>query len=555
MQGRLKFLSNPQSRAGLAALAIFILTGATLTLVKPERRIAWLQGFAAIFFLLVIVRLARSQGCLAEDRDDAEPLPLHPIFIFLLPALVYLPALGTYFVSDDFAHLAQGRFPLLPFIARQLSQGQVVGGGYHLFFRPLGFASLMVDYRLFHDWAPGYHLVNLALHLVVVAAVYFLSLKLGFPRKAAAMAALLFALAPITVEPVTYIAARFDLLAAALGIWSFVAYLRFRKGGSAGMYALALLLFLVGTFAKESVYVLPLLLLWFELMVMPVRNRKAVGGFFAVAAASFAYRWRVLHGIGGYQSAAGTAEVLQLGRKMLAALLLRAPSETLMGYNWHQAPEWQIVVIAAATTAALFSLLLISRPGPHRRKLAWFSLGWMVIAALPVHFLLWNFDPALLWSRVLYISAIGLALLLAALLSGIADGRPRRLWFLLLLICFVFGLWHNLSAWRANSRITRQFLAALPRLEPSPPPNSELLITGMPIEVCGVRFFLIGLGPGAQLAYGRQDLWARRPYEPPLRRNHATIALRWTGRPPDFVVPAQDSPPSGLETPSSLPCR
>src|SRR5512146_2696463 len=218
---------------------------------------------------------------------------------------------------------------MLPFIARQLSQGQVVGSGYHLFFRPLGFASLMADYRLFHDWAPGYHLVNLGLHLAVVAAVYFLSLGLGFSRKVAAMAALLFSIAPITVEPVTYIAARFDLLATTLGIWSLVAYLRFRKGGSAAMYALALLLFLVGTFAKESVYVLPLLLLWFELMVMPVRNWKAVGGFFAVAAASFAYRWRVLHGIGGYQSAAGTAEVLQLGRKMLAALSLRAPSETV----------------------------------------------------------------------------------------------------------------------------------------------------------------------------------------------------------------------------------
>ncbi|HTM87598.1 MAG TPA: hypothetical protein VL155_05305 [Terriglobales bacterium] len=555
MQERLKFLHNPYSRAALGGLAVLILTGASLSLVRPDRRIVWVQGFAAAFYLLVIVLLVRSKGHIAGDSGDTETLPFHPVLIFLLPAMAYLPALGTYFVSDDFAHLAQGRFPLLPFIARQLSQGQMVGSGYHLFFRPLGFASLTVDYRLFHDWAPGYHLVNLALHLAVVAAVYFLSLELGFPRKPAAMAALLFGIAPITVEPVTYIAARFDLLAATLGIWSLVAYLRFLKGGSAGMYSLALLLFFVGTFAKESIYVLPLLLVWLEVMVAPTRKWKAVGGFFAVAAATFAWRWRVLHGIGGYQSTPGAPDVLQLGRKTFAALLLRAPSETLMGYNWHQPPPWRIVAVAAATTAVLFSLLLISRPGPHFRRLAWFALGWMVIAVVPVHFLLWNFDPALLWSRVLYIGAIGMALLLAALLSGIADGRPRRAAFLLLPICFLFGLWHNLSAWQANSRITRQFLAALPRLEPSPPPNAEFLITGMPIEVCGVRFFLIGLGPGAQLAYGRQDLWARHPYEPPLRRNDPTIALRWTGRPPDFVVPTQGSPPSGLETTFSPPCR
>src|SRR6185437_10951643 len=96
----------------------------------------------------------------------------------LLPALVYLPALGTYFVSDDFEHLRLARLPLLPFIGQQLTRGQVTGSGYHLFFRPLGFASLFLDYRLFHYWPPGYHLVNLALHLVVVAGVYFLSLAL-----------------------------------------------------------------------------------------------------------------------------------------------------------------------------------------------------------------------------------------------------------------------------------------------------------------------------------------------------------------------------------------
>jgi hypothetical protein len=554
MRGSLKFPVKPYSRAALGGIALFMATGAILILVRPERRIAWLQGFAAVFFLLVIVRLALSKIWTAEDNEKAET-SLHPSLIFLLPALAYLPALGVYFVSDDFAHLAQSRFPILPFIARQLSQGQVVGSGYRLFFRPLGFASLMADYRLFHDWAPGYHLVNLALHLLVVAGVYFLSLGLGFSRKPAAIAALLFSVAPITAEPVAYIAARFDLIATALGTWSLVAYLCFRKGGSTAMYALALLLFFVATFAKESVYVLPLLLVWLEVMIMAGRNWKAVGGFFAVAAATFAYRWHVLRGIGGYQSTAGRPEVLQFGRKALAAVLLRAPSETLLGYNWHQPPAWHIVIIAAATTAVLFSLLLISRPEPHRRKLAWLALGWMVIAVLPAHFLLWNFDPALLWSRVLYISAIGMALLLAALLSGIADARPRRFCLLVLLVCFLFGLWHNLSAWQANSRITRQFLGALPRAQPSPPPNSEFLITGMPIEVCGVRFFLIGLGPAAQLAYGRQDLWARRPFEPPLRRNDPTIALQWTGRPPDFVAPAQDSPHGGSEAAPFPACR
>ncbi|HKW26068.1 MAG TPA: hypothetical protein VJN48_09815 [Terriglobales bacterium] len=544
-------------RAAFICALVFILTSAALVLARSDRRVALLQNYSTVFFLALIgLLLWVKKRCLSDANDGSQGLPFPPPLLLLFPALAYLPVLWTYFVSDDFEHLQLARLPLLPFLGEQLTRGQVTGSGYHLFFRPLGFASLFFDYRLFHYWAPGYHLVNLALHLVVVVGVYFLSQGLGLSRKTSAMAALLFSVAPVTVQPVTYIAARFDLLATALGIWALVLYLRFRKSGSAAAYALALLLFFAATFAKESIYVLPLLLVWLELVLVRGRNWKAVAGFFVVAAATFIYRWRVLHGIGGYQAPGGSPAVLEMGRKALAAVFLRAPAETLLGYNWHQPPAWHVIAIAAATTAVLLSLLLISRPGPQRRRLAWFALGWMVIAVLPAHFLLWTADPALLWSRVLYISAIGMAILLATLLSGVADVRLRRVWTSLLLLCFLLGMWHNLSAWRSNSRITRQFLAALPRVQPSPPRDSEFVISDMPIELCGVRFFLTGLTPAVQLAYGRPDLSARRPFEPALRPNLRAIDLRWTGQPPDFVAPAQPSSANTVPMkPSPASCR
>ncbi|HKW68403.1 MAG TPA: hypothetical protein VJP04_14005 [Terriglobales bacterium] len=561
----------------MAAL-VFILAGGVLLLARPERRVALLQNYAAVFLLALIGLLLWSKNrCITEPNDGSCTSHFSSPLLLLLPALVYLPALGTYFVSDDFEHLQLACFPLLPFIGQQLTRGQVTGSGYHLFFRPLGFASLFLDYRLFHYWAPGYHLVNLALHLAVAAGVYFLSLALIRSRdnacgrgssawrgrgaapspdqQTALIAAALFSVAPVTVQPVTYIAARFDLIATALGVWALVLYLRFRKSGSAPAYALALLLFLLATFAKESVYVLPLLLIWLELTLMRDRNWKAVAGFLALAVATFIYRWRVLHGIGGYQEPGGSPAVLALGRKAFIAVFLRAPAETLLGYNWHQPPAWRVIAIAAATTAVLLSLLFISRPGSQRRRLAWFALGWMVIAVLPAHFLLWTADPALLWSRVLYISAIGAAILLATLLSGVVELRLRRVWTSLLLICFLLGTWHNLSGLRSNSRITRQFLADLPRLRPSPPRGSEFVIVGMPIELCGVRFFLTGLTPAVQLAYRRTDLTARRPDEAALRPNPTIIPLRWTGQLPDFIAPAQNSPSRTAPMSSSVPCR
>jgi hypothetical protein len=539
MRDRLQFLNHSYPRSGLACLALFAAASAILTLARSDRTIALVQNFAVLFFLAVIVLLWLNQESFAESTRDSE-IPLNPVLMFVLPALAYLPALSVYFVSDDFEHLQIARLPLLHFVGQQLIRGQVTASGYHLFFRPLGFASLFIDYRLFHSWAPGYHLVNLALHLVVVAGVYFLALQLGFSPKMSTVAAVLFSVAPVTVQPVTYIAARFDLIATALGIWSLVAYLHFRKSSSLTMYAVALLLFFLATFAKESIYVLPLLIVWLELTVMPRRHWKADCGFFAVAAATFAYRWHVLHGIGGYQNTTGSPAVLTVGRKALAAVLIRGPAETLLGYNWHQPPLWRIIGMAAATTAVLLCLVLLSRPDRYRRRLAWFALGWIVLAVLPAHSLLWTADVALLWSRVLYISAIGLAILLAALLSGIPDLRLRRAWTLLLLICFLLGLWHNLSAWRSNTRITHQFFAELQHLEPSPPRNSEFLISDMPIELCGVRFFLTGLTPAIQLAYGREDLTARRTSEPASQQSRHTIALQWTGLPSALVEPIKE---------------
>lgn len=535
MLNRLKFLDHAYTRPVLGYLGLFAAALATLSLARPDRRSGLVLNLAILFFLAVTALLLLLQKGWVIGRTPENEISLPSLLMFVLPALAYVPALSVYFVSDDFAHLEIARLPLLRFVGQQLIRGQVTASGYHLFFRPLGFASLFLDYRLFHYWAPGYHLVNLVLHLAVVAGVYFLAAQLGLSRRMSIVAALLFSIAPVTVQPVTYIAARFDLIATALGIWSLVAYLRFRNSSSLPMYAAALLLFLFATFAKESIYVLPLLIVWMELTVMSRHRWKADCGFFAVAAVAFAYRWHVLRGIGGYQSGNGSPAVLTFGPKALSAVLLRGPAETLLGYNWHYGPVWRIITIAAATAAVLLSLLLLSRPDSSRRKLAWFALGWIPIALLPAHSLLWTPDVAMLWSRVLYISAIGLAILLAVLLSGIQDVRLQRAWTLLLLICFLLGLWHNLSAWRSNTRITHQFLAELQHLEPSPPRNSEFLISDMPIELYGVRFFLTGLTPAIQLAYGRQDLTARHTSEPASQQSRHTIALQWIGRPSALV--------------------
>ncbi len=523
--------NQPQAvRLGLVFLGAFLIFSVALWLTRPDNRWNLVQNFAMLFFVAVLLsQLAfREQAAQVISSSAGNDKP-GLLLALGVGALVYLPALSVYFVSDDFVHLHKASAPLLRIIREQFTQGQVEPSGYHLFFRPLGFASLALDYRLWHTWAPGHHLVNILLHLCVIAGIFFFCRALELPTSFATTAALLFAVLPINVQAVTYIAARFDMLATALTVWALVFYARFRIRGLKTAYGFALGLFLLATCAKESAYVLPFLLLLVEFFLLRRLHLKPVLGFVAVAALSFLYRLHTLQGIGGYQMAGGSTAALTIGRKTLTALFVRAPSEALLGYNWFAPSANRFVLLAAATTALLFAMATTVKVPADMRRYIWFSLCWLIITPLPAHSLLWNRDESLLLSRVIYLPAIGVALLLATMLQGISERRLRQVLTGALTVLFILGLSHNLSAWRANSRITRELLADLKRIDPSPPAGAEFVILGLPDQIYGVRFFYNGLTDAVQLDYGRSDLTARRSATIAPSSARPVINLQWSG--------------------------
>ena len=87
------------------------------------------------------------------------------------------------------------------------------GGDYY---RPLTFVSFIFDLQLWGRNAAAFHLVNVALHLCNTLLVYYLASRLVTPPRdssyAALLAGLLFALHPVNVEAVMWVAGRTDLL-------------------------------------------------------------------------------------------------------------------------------------------------------------------------------------------------------------------------------------------------------------------------------------------------------------------------------------------------------
>jgi hypothetical protein len=290
--------------------------------------------------------------------------------------------------------------------------------------------------------------------------------------------------------------------------------------------------------SKENAYVFPLILVAAEYLVLPKPRWQPLGGCFLLAIALFFYRWAMLGGIGGYINPGGEPMAFHANVKVLEGLLLRGPALLLLGYNWAQPPLTATILLFSLASAVLLALAFLSSSAPGGWRRVCFCFAWMVLPLLPAHpFLLITAD--LRTSRVLYLGAAGLAMLLAQVLAEIPSVRVRPVAAGLLVCLFSFGVLHNLGAWRSASQLEEKFLAEIRRLEPSPPPHAELVFYDMPTQVRGVDFHLAGLGDAIRMTLGRDDVDARRVLDSsgqddqtlkrPKVRVNPEIHIRWIG--------------------------
>ena len=128
---------------------------------------------------------------------------------------------------------------------------------------PLTWLSHALDYQLFQLNPAGHHDVNLLLHVLNVLLLFWvLQRATGFVGRSAMVAAL-FALHPINVESVAWIAERKNLLSMMFFLLALGAYRWYASNPRVGRYLIVALLFRCGLMAKPQVITLPfVLLLW-----------------------------------------------------------------------------------------------------------------------------------------------------------------------------------------------------------------------------------------------------------------------------------------------------
>jgi protein O-mannosyl-transferase len=151
-----------------------------------------------------------------------------------------------------------------PLVVRGLSTDGIIGAFTHAHARnwhPLTTLSHMLDCQLYGLKAGGHHLANVILHTISVVLLFLVLKQMTDGLWQSAFVATLFAIHPLHVESVSWIAERKDVLSAVFFMLTLAAYARYVRAPSARRYLLVALLFAFGLMSKPMLVTVPFLLL------------------------------------------------------------------------------------------------------------------------------------------------------------------------------------------------------------------------------------------------------------------------------------------------------
>lgn len=380
-------------------------------------------------------------------RKGLRPQKIAPYLLVLLTVLMYLSSVKYQFVWDDH-HLIEGNAQIQEIgnLPKSFATGFLFFSGDNAaYYRPFITMSYMIDFLLWKNLPPGYHLTNILLQIAVCLLVYFTALKLLRHFWAAFIAAALFAVHPVHVESVVWISGRTDILAALFLLPSFIFYMRHTSAKSGqGWLILSALFLLFSLLSKETVIVFPFVWLIYGLGVARRRPAKLLMDAAAFAAVVGIYLL-LRHSVQLFYLTPEHIIPWQTRIPAIAANLLTALR--LMYFNlvsqpYHRfafsisVPLWLLVVQWTALAAALVGYVSLWR----RSRTAAFAITWTVVAVWPVSHIVPLARP-ILAERFLYMGTIGACLSIGVGARYLLTTRPKTAPALAVLSAAMIALW------------------------------------------------------------------------------------------------------------------
>jgi len=385
---------------------------------------------------VVITRNARLGSNPIMNKDTSAPR--RNLLICLALVTITVPAYWQVWsfdlVSlDDGEYIARNPYVLLGI--RHAGVEWAFTAFYHGAWHPMVWLSYMADSDIARGLAargvrlgPGnvgvFHLTNLAQHIVSTLLLFFIFLRITGSRWRGAFVAGIFAIHPLNVESVAWVAERKNTLSAVFFMLTMMAYLNYARRPGLPKYALVVALFALGLMAKAVLVTLPLVFL--ALDYWPLRRFALTTQGHGPARSAWPLLREKLPMLGlsvasgalafvAQRSAAAVApdEVFPIGVRIANAFFscVKYIGLTILPRNLsvcyvhpgRSLPSWEVALSAAFVVA--MTILAIR----FARRLGYLMVGWLwfVVTMLPVIGIVQVGDQALA-DRYVYIPMIGL---------------------------------------------------------------------------------------------------------------------------------------------------
>ena len=163
------------------------------------------------------------------------------------------------FVFDDVAYVTENNHLRSGITAESVRWA--FSTKYFGLWNPLIWLSLMLDYQLYGLHPGAYHMTNLILHILTTLLLFSLFHRMTGALWKSAFVAAFFALHPLHVESVAWIAERKDVLSAFFWMLTLYLYAYYAENPSAKKYLLVLLAFVCALMSKPMVVTLPVVMI------------------------------------------------------------------------------------------------------------------------------------------------------------------------------------------------------------------------------------------------------------------------------------------------------
>jgi len=205
------------------------------------------------------------------------------VFLAAITWMVFGQTLGHEFINyDDYAYVVDNA---------EVTKGLTLHGVAWAFthsvsynWHPLTTITHMLDCQLYGLKAGGHHCTNVVLHMLAVVLLFLVLREMtGGPSRTgniwrSAFVAALFAIHPLHVESVAWVAERKDVLSGVFFMLTLAAYVRYVRRPSLTSYLLVVLVFALGLMSKPMLVTLPFVLLLLDYWPLNRGQRSEVRG-------------------------------------------------------------------------------------------------------------------------------------------------------------------------------------------------------------------------------------------------------------------------------------